>query len=155
MQHPLEDYEKIEYTVYVGKKGELSSQDITLCTIAEGKNISKYSKSVISYAETASISINFDKVGLKSNEEFEAIVYYEQKLNTKMAFLSDVISGTVGEIKIDVITEINKEYDKDINYVYATGTATSDGNSLYFSYLPNDIRDVPVGAFRIEFNNFL
>ena len=152
MQHPLEDYEKIEYTVYVGKKGELSSQDITLCTIAEGKNISKYSKSVISYAETASISINFDKVGLKSNEEFEAIVYYEQKLNTKMAFLSDVISGTVGEIKIDVITEINKEYDKDINYVYATGTATSDGNSLYFSYLPNDIRDVPVGAFRIEFN---
>ena len=39
------------------------------------------------------------------------------------------------------------------DYVYAKGTATSDGKSLYFSYMPSEVRDVPVGAFRIEFNS--
>jgi hypothetical protein len=86
MQHPINTYERIEYTVYVGGEGSLSNQDITLCDIAEGKQITAYSKSIISYAETASIPINFDKVGLKTGDKFEAIVYYEQKLQTKMAF---------------------------------------------------------------------
>ena len=153
LEHPINNYERIEYTVYVGKEGEISKQDITLCSIAEGQKISSYSKTVISYAETASITINFDKVGLKKGETFEAVVYYEQKLNTKMAFLSPIFIGIVGEIKIDVITEINKEYLQDNDYIYNTGILTDDGNSLYFSYLPNDIRDVPVGAFRIELNN--
>ena len=68
-----------------------------------------------------------------------------------MAFLSDIFTGTVGEIKIDAITEINQVYDDD--YVYATGRATADGNSLYFSYMPTEVRDVPIGAFRIVLNS--
>ena len=152
MQHPINTYEGIIYTVYIGKEGELSNQDITLCSIAENK-ITSYSKSTTSYAETASIPINFEKVGLKAGDTFEAIVYYEQKLYTKMVFLSEIFKGIVGEIKTDVITEINNVYTEDNDYVYAKGTATSDGKSLYFSYMPTDKRDVPVGAFRIEFNS--
>ena len=155
LQHPIESYERIEYTVYIGKENEISSKGITLCSIHEGALKSLYSKTVIAYAETASVAINFDKAGFKSGQKFEAIIYYEQKLLTKMAFLSDVIKQTVGEIKIDAITEINKSYSEDADYVYAQGTATSDGKSLYFSYMPEDIRDVPVGAFRIEMNSQL
>ena len=150
IEHPLNNYERIEYTVYVGKEGDISKKDITLCSIAEGSDLPTYSKTVVSYAETASIPINFEKAGLKTGQSFEAIVYYEQKLNTKMAFLSDIIKGTVGEIKTDVITEINKVYSEDKDLVYASGVITGDGNSLYFSYMPDDIKDVPVGAFRIE-----
>ena len=108
LEHTLNNYERIEYTVYVGKKGYISKKGITLCSIAEGSDLPTYSKTVVSYAETASIPINFEKAGLKTGQSFEAIVYYEQKLNTKMAFLSDIIKGTVGEIKTDVITEINQ-----------------------------------------------
>ena len=150
MQHPINTYDRIEYTVYVGREGDLSNKDITLCSIAAGEQITSYSKSIISYAETASIPINFDKVGLTTGEKFEAIVYYEQKLQTKMAFLSEIFYGTVGEIKKEVITEINNVYTGDENIVYAEGKATADGNSLYFSYMPTEVRDVPVGAFRIE-----
>ncbi|MBO6243347.1 MAG: hypothetical protein J6O41_02095, partial [Clostridia bacterium] len=31
LEHPINNYERIEYTVYVGKDGELSGKDITLC----------------------------------------------------------------------------------------------------------------------------
>ena len=153
MQNPINNsYQRIEYTVYVGKKGEISSQGITLCSLAKTTNLTFYSKSTISYDKTANIPINFDKVGLKAGEEFEAIVYCEQKLETKMAFLSNVFTGIVGEIKTDAITEINKEYSQDTDYVYATGKATKDGKSLYFSFMPTEILDVPVGALRIELN---
>ena len=153
LQHPIDSYERIEYTVYIGKEKEISSKGITLCSIQEGALKSLYSKTVIAYAETANVAINFDKAGFKAGDKFEAIIYYEQKLLTKMAFLSDVIEQTVGEIKIDTISEINKPYSSDSDYVYAQGTATSDGKSIYFSFLPEDIRDVPIGAFRIEMNS--
>ena len=152
LHHPINNYERTEYTVYVAKEGELSGKDITLCSIAQGEKIASYSKSIISYGETVSIPINFEKVGLTAGQKFEAIVYYEQKLETKMAFLSEVYSNTVGEIKIDAITKITRE-SQDGTIVYAPGQATSDGKSLYFSYMPTEIRDVPVGAFRIEFDN--
>ena len=153
LERPLIDSEGTEYTVYVGKEGELSDKDITLCSIAENEQISSYSKSIISYGSKASISINFEKIGLKANDTFEAIVYYEIKSNTKMAFLSPVFKGIVGDIKIDVVTEIKQEYEKDNNITYAQGQATSDGSSLYFSYIPEEVRDVPVGAFRIVFKD--
>ena len=154
LEHPLNTFfDRIEYTVYVGAEGVLSNKDITLCSIAEGELTSLYSKTVISYEETASISINFEKVGLKTGQTFEAIVYYEQKFFSKMAFLSSIFKGTVGEIKQDVITEINQEYSEDHDYVYSSGIFTNEGNSLYFSFMPSEIREVPVGAFRIELNN--
>ena len=153
MQHPINSYDRIEYTVYVGKKGDISSQDISLCTIAQGKQITSYSKTTTSYAETASISINFEKIGLTAGQEFEAIIYYEQKLDTKMAFLSKIITDKVGEIKTDVITEINNVYTKEEDIVYASGKVTSEGNSLYFSFIPTEVKDVPVGAFRIMLDN--
>ena len=153
LEHPLNTYEGIEYTVFVGRKGEISNKGITLCSIAEGALNNFYSKKVISYAETASIPINFEKAGLKTGETFEAIVYYEQRMYSKMVFLSSVYTDIVGEIKTNIITEINQEYSSDPDYIFATGTATADGNSLYFSYMPNNTRDVPVGAFRIELNN--
>ena len=153
LERPVNASEAIEYVVYVGKEGEFNDKDITLCSIAENELISSYSKSTISYGTKAKISINFEKIGLKANDKFEALVYYELKYNTKMAFLSPIFKGVVGDVKIDVVTEINQEYEQDNNILYAQGKTTSDGGSLYFSYMPEEIRDVPVGAFRIEFNN--
>ena len=149
---PVGHYDRMEYTVYIGKEGEISSQDITICDIFEGKKISDYNKTVISYARTAGININFAKTSLKAGDKFEALIFVEQKLNAQMVFLSDIYVDTVGEIKTDVIIEINKEYSGDANIIYATGTASQNQKSLYFSYLPTEIRDVPIGTFRIEFN---
>ena len=149
---PIGNYDRLEYTVFIGKEGEISSQGVSICDIIEGKKITDYSKSIISYARTATITINFAKTTLKTGNKFEYLVYIEQKLNTKMRFLSKVATGTVGEIKTDIITEINQEYSGDSNIVYTISKATDDGSSLYFSYLPTEIRDVPIGVFRIEFN---
>ena len=153
LERPINSNDGCEYVVYVGKDGELSGKDITLCSIAEKEQISSYSKSIIFYVNKSSITINFEKIGLKAYNRFEAIVYYEIKANTKMAFLSPIFTGFVGDVKIDVITEIKQEYEQEKNIVFAQGKATSKGGSLYFSYMPEETRDVPVGAFRIEFNN--
>ena len=150
---PINNYERMKYIVLVSEQGGLSTKGITLCSFLEGKALSDYNKTVESYSEKTSITINFNKIGLSAGQKFEALVYSEQQLNSRMSFLSEIFTGTVGEIKTETITEIKTVYDIDNDYVYARGTATTDGLTYYFSYLPENILDVPVGAFNIELDS--
>ena len=148
VENPLNIYEGMRYTVFVDKS--LSDKGITLCSFTEAKQIAAYNKTVESYNTKTPITINFNKVGLKAGDTFEAIVYIEQLLNSKMVFLSEVFTGKVGEIKTDSIVEISSVYSEDNDYVYAYETAKADDLTYYFSYLPTKILDVPFGAFSIE-----
>ena len=153
VESPINSYERIKYLVLVSSKGGLSSKGITLCTYTDLTTISFYNKTVESYNEKTSITLNFKKAGLTEGEEFEALVFSEQQLNSKMVFLSDIITGKVGKIDEKSITEINSIYPSDNDYVYANGVATKDGLTYYFSFLPSSIFDVPVGAFNIELDS--
>ncbi len=68
-------------------------------------------------------------------------------MNTRLAFLSTVYSGIVGDVKVDSITEIN------IELVYAKVSAQRKNLFYYFSYLPDQVLDVPVGVFSIIVDN--
>ena len=153
LEHPINSYERIDYTVYIGKKGEILDKEVTLCSVALDERIGRYAKTTTGYGISTTMSINFENAGLKPGEEFDGIVYYELQYVTKMAFLSKVFTGIVGDVPVEAVTEIKTQYEDDPNIVYATGKATSEGRSIYFSFTPEEIRDVPVGAFRIEFEN--
>ena len=152
VESPINNYERMLYTVLVSESGGLSSKGITLCSFIDG-SINFYNKTQESYSEKTTITINFSKVGLKAGDKFEALVYSEQQLNSKMSFLTEIITGTVGEIKIESITEINTQYDIDSDYVYARGTASESQLTYYFSYLPTTTFDVPIGAFTVELDS--
>ena len=115
----------------------VSDEDITLCSIAEGKHLTNYNKTVLSYTDQTSIILNFNKANLKPGDSFEAIVYTEQLLNARLAFLSIVYSGIVGDVKVDSITEINIELGKE--YIIAKGSSQSRDLFYYFSYLPDQV----------------
>ena len=151
VENPLNVYERMTYTVLVDKS--LSDKGITLCSFTENRQLAAYNKTVESYSEKTPININFNKIGLKAGDTFEAIVYTEQILNSKMVFLSEVFKGNVGEITIDSITEVSSVYSEDTDYVYASATAKTDDLTYYFSYLPTKVPDVPIGAFSIELDS--
>ena len=153
---PINNYERVKYIVLIGKEGELSAKGITLCDFAERNrdtSLAAYNKTVESYSDITSITINFNKIGLTAGQKFEALVFCEQEINSQMAFLYDIFTGTVGDVKIDTITEIKTPVSTDADYVYATGTAKPDDLIYYFSYLPTSTFDVPVGAFRVELDS--
>ena len=149
VESPISTYEKMNYIVLVSGSGGLSNKGITLCSFINGEINSFYNKTVESYSEKTSITINFNKIGLRAGQTFEALVFSEQQLNSKMLFLSEIYTGTVGEIKTESFTEINTPESTDNDYVYADGVASSDKLTYYFSYLPDKVFDVPVGALRI------
>ena len=150
---PINNYERVKYIVLIGKEGELSAKGITLCDFAERNrdtSLASYNKTVESYSDITSITINFNKVGLSAGQKFEALVFCEQEINSQMAFLYDIFTGIVGDVKVDSVTEIKTPVSTDADYVYATGTAKPDDLIYYYSYLPTSTFDVPVGALRIE-----
>ena len=148
---PLQEYERIKIVVFVDKKGALSNQGITLCTVAQNKTVAKYNKTIEIYNEDKiPININFKKVGLEKDQEFEAIVYTEQMYGTKMAFLSDIFTGTVGEIKTESVKEIKDTYSEDKDYVFIKDSLVADKSVYYYYFTPKEIFDVPIGAFSIE-----
>ena len=149
VESPISTYEKMNYTVLISDAGGLSSKGITLCSFVNGEINSFYIKTVESYSELTTITINFNKVGLRAGQPFEALVFSEQQINSKMLFLSDLFTGIVGEIKTESFTEINNPESTDSDYVYADGVASTDELTYYFSYLPDKIFDVPVGALRV------
>ena len=153
VENPINNYERMKYTVLVSGSGGLSNKGITLCSFTTGETLSTYNKTVESYTEKTSIILNFNKAGLKAGDKFEVLVFTEQQLNSKMAFLSDIFTGTVGEISIKSFTEINTPYDFDNDYLYARGTASASELTYYFSYMPETTFDVAVGALSIELDN--
>ena len=152
VENPSNNYERMKYTVLISASGGLSSKGITLCSFVDG-SLNFYNKTVESYNEKTTITINFSKAGLSTGNKFEALVFTEQQLNSKMVFLSDIITGYVGDIKIESITDIKTVYEIDTDYVYERGTASASTLTYYYSYLPTTTFDVPVGAFTIELDN--
>ena len=153
VENPINNYERMKYIVLVSGSGGLSNKGITLCSFTTGEELSTYNKTVESYTEKTSIILNFNKAGLKAGDKFEVLVFTEQQLNSKMAFLSDIVTGTVGEISIKTFTEVKTPYDFDNDYLYARGTASASELTYYFSYLPETTFDVPVGALTLELDN--
>ena len=149
VESPFRTTEELKYTVLVDSN--LSGKGITLCSfVGNYDSLAQYMKTEVSRARNTPIQLNFVKAGMKAGDTFEAIVYMEQQTRGKIVFLSKIFSGTVGEIKTDVVHEINEIYPDDANYTYASVTAKSTDPSFYFSYLPSDTLDVPIGAFSLE-----
>ena len=149
VENPLETSERMRYTILVGKQGELSSKDLTLCTFAEIKDtIAVYNQTFVSFNDKSALNIKFNKIGLSKGDIFEAIAFIEQEPYSRLAFLTDILTDKVGEITQKTIMEINDVFDDE--YIYTVQTAKSEEMTYYFSYLPPKTFDVPVGAFRIE-----
>ena len=72
-----------------------------------------------------------------AGQKFEALVFCEQEINSQMAFLYDIFTGTVGDVKVDSVTEVKTPFSTDADYVYATGTAKPD--DLIFSLATSTI----------------
>ena len=151
VENPLTTWERIKYTLFVAKDGQLSSKGLNLCSFIEVKNtIAEYNQTFSSFSQKTALNINFNKIGLTKGQTFEAIAFIEQESNTQLAFFTDIIRDTVGEIETKSIIEIKSVYSGDIDYLYEDITATSSDLTYYFSYLPSETFEVPVGAFRIE-----
>lgn len=141
----------MEYTVIIDRENVIKNKGYTLCDFVnyDLDKMGLYHKSIYP-SGVGSIQINFGKAGLKPGETFDAIVYMETKMFSRMAFLSDVIQDKVGDITIDTIHEITEVYPEDNDYVYTTIQGSDSDSSYYFSYLPDKTLDIPIGAMRIE-----
>ena len=151
---PLTTNENWQITVLIDEENVIKNKYYNLCNFVNAKfeNLAKYNKTkTISNSSQAFIQINFDKAGINVGEKFDAIIYFEQLTNGKMVFLSDLYQGTVGEIHLDTIHQINETYSLDENYLYKT--IESFDTKYYFSYLPSTALDIPFGAFRIELDD--
>ena len=149
VEPPVNHNEYIEYIVIIDEENKM--KEYTLCDFVNynPENMGKYYKRVVTES-TASLQINFDKIGFKVGQRFDAIIYIEQKMYSKMAFLSNIIQETVGDITIDSVHEIKDTYPQDNDYAYLTLDGKSDDLNYYFSFLPDKVLDVPFGSFRIE-----
>ena len=152
VESPITKTESMKYTVLIDREGVITNKGFTLCTFV-GKNIESlaiYTKSIVTQNKVASIQLNFNKAGINPGEKFDAIVYIEQQTKSQMVFLSNVIQETVGQIDFETIYEINEEYSLDTNYAYETVVASASEMNYYFTYLPSNILEVPIGAFSLE-----
>ena len=149
---PIVSYEFMRYTVIVDREDKIAlNSTYTLCAFANSdiNKLGLYRKSITADGP-GSIQINFAEIGLNPGDRFDAIVYIEQLMYTKMVFLSDVIQESVGEISIDTFHEIKEPYQEDKDYVYLSMEGKASELDYYFSYLPEEIMEVPFGALRIE-----
>ena len=150
IESPLNTNEYMKVTVLIDKENALKNKGYTLCSFVGQKfdDLALYYKTVsINNAQVVYTQINFSKTGIKSGEKFDALIYYEQLTKGQMVFLSDVYQFTVGEISSDTIHSINETFSEDENYLYAT-IDYFDSN-YYFSYMPQNVLDVPIGAFSL------
>jgi len=149
---PLNNIEKLTFTVYISKEGELSSNELSLCSFIDSKEIldSYYSYTFTTDTNEYTLPINFNKISLKEGDKFEAISFIEQDLYTKMLFVTNLLTGTVGEIKEETITPITTVHPYDIDYVYYQQEAQTEISTFYYSFINTNVFDVPIGVFRIE-----
>ena len=121
VENPLTISERINYTVFVGRQGKLSNQGLTLCSFEEiNPTIAAYNKTFISFSEKTTFNIKFNKLELSKGAIFEAFAFIEQEPNSGMSFLTDIFTGTVGEVETKSITEIKTEDSTDPDYAYVT-----------------------------------
>ena len=155
IESPLTTTESIKYIVLVDKENVITNKKFTLCDFVNTNvdSLVLYTKTVISSNKLTAIQLNFNKAKINVGEKFEAIVYIEQQTKGQMVFLSDIYQGTVGEIDIETIHEIDEIYSLDTNYAYKTIDGVSTEASYYFTYLPSEILSVPIGAFSLELDS--
>ena len=155
VESPLTQLQSMRYTVIVGRQGEISKLKLTLCSFVDIdiSKITEYSKTVVSNTKVTSIQLNFDVPKIKPGEKFEAIVYTEQVARNQMVFLSDIYEDTVGEIDIETIHELDEVYSSDNSYMFKSVEASATQTSYYFTYLPEEVLEVPIGAFGIELDD--
>ena len=153
---PLNNIEKLTYNVYVSKEGELSSNELSLCSFIDSKEIldSYYSLTFSTDANEYILPINYNKLSLKEGNKFEAIAFIEQDLYTQMSFVTNLLTGTVGEIKEETITPITTIHPNDIDYVYYQQAAQIETSTFYYSFINTNVFDVPIGVFRIELDTY-
>ena len=151
IQCPLKGFEYMEYTIFIDKKGVLKEKGLTLCDFVyyDIDKIALYHKEIGAFGY-GTAQINFKQIGFNVGDEFDAIVYIEQRMFSTMAFLSDVIQGQVGDITYDKIHEISLVHPKDPDYVYKEMETTEDDASFYFTFQPEKSLEVPFGALRVE-----
>ena len=142
---PLNTNEDLNITVLIDTENTLKNKKYTLCSFVDTKfeSLAKYHKTVIvKNVNKASIHINFREANFNPGDGFDALFYIEQQNKYKMVFLSDVYQGTVGEIgAINVINQTEGNYD------YAGMEEYAD--NYYFSYIPEDVLDLPIGALSV------
>ena len=151
IESPFETNEDLEITVLIDDENVIKNKGYTLCSFVDKSfnDLAKLHQSVtIENGKIAFMLLNFAKAGYEPGDKFDALVYYEQLNKGKMVFISKLIQGTVGEVPLDTIHQINETYSEDPNYLYKT-VDTFD-YYFYFSYLPENILEVPIGAFGIE-----
>jgi len=152
IESPIVEYEFIRYTVIVDYENKIKNNNTyTLCGFFYDNinNMGQYRKPV-EVDGPGAIQINFADMNLKAGDKFDAIVYIEQLMYSKMAFLSDVIQDSVGEISIDTFHEIIEVSQEDSDSVYISLEGKESELNYYFSYLPEKVMDVPFGTLRIE-----
>ena len=154
IESPIMETEFMEYTVIVDVKDAIKNKGYTLCDFVnyDLDKMGKYHKSIFPDG-IGSIQINFEQAGLKAGDDFDAIIYIEQKMYTRMAFLTDVIQDKVGDVKIDTIHQISEAYPKDNDYVYTTIQGSDSDLSYYLTFQPDRMLDIPFGALRIELDD--
>ena len=148
------DNERMTYTVYVAKEGELTNKGLSICSYIEKTDLANfYSRSFSTFKDGYTLAINFNKVGLTKGQKFEAIAYIEQESYSQMLFVTDILQGTVGEIKEETITKVETVYSTDTDYVYYHQEKKDVETTFYYSFINPTVFDVPVGAFRIELDS--
>ena len=150
-KRPFEKTERFNYTVYVGKEGELSQKHLTICSFAFKEDLKDvYNRQFSTYSDGYTLPINFRKIGLNKGQKFEAIAYIEQEIFSQMSFATNLFTGTVGEIKEETFIEIKDSFPDDGNYSYYHQAAKAQSGNLFFSFINQEITDEIVGALRIE-----
>ena len=89
------------------------------------------------------ISLSFDYLTSKLDEDD----YFGLDTKNDFKSLVDAYIFGLNEIKVYEIDEI---YSEDNNYLYKTVEAIDNETNYYFSYMPSEILDVPIGAFSLE-----
>ena len=145
LESPLYYAGDFKITILIDTENNILNKKYTLCSFVdtEFKDLAKYYKTVtVKNFRKTSIHINFKEAGINVGEKFDALVYYEQLTECKMVFISQVYQDTVG--KLDFINVINQT---DSGYAYER--IEQFKNYYYFSYIPEDIFDVPIGSLSI------
>ena len=149
LKRPFDVKDRLKYTVYVSKEGDLKKKELTICSFAFKKDLEGvYNRTISTYTDEYILPINFRKIGLKKDDKFDAIAYIEQELFSQMSFVTELYTGTVGEIKEETFTEIKEVFEDDTNYLYYYQKPKTQDSNLFFSFINKEVNEI-VGALRI------
>ena len=80
--------ENFNYTLYFDKINNIKKQNYTLCHIAEVTRLSHNFISLVTNSRNPNITVDYSKIGLKEDEQFDVIIVAEQTDKQKFTFIS-------------------------------------------------------------------